>query len=337
MNGDLDVQEAARASEEEPADRAPRGDAVRQRIQSVGIGAVFVIIVVTFTALTDQFFTSSNAINILAGAAVIGIVAIGQTLAIISGDFDLSVGGTVPLGSVLFAIWVNAGYGLPLSILLVLLVGGVVGLVNGLVISKVGVNPLITTLATLSITGGLAFTITGGQTKTFNNPSDGLLANPSLGGIPNYVGLLIVLSLLGHVFLRYTVVGRIIYSLGGNREASWLAGVRVDAMTTFVYVICGALAGFAGAILASQLLAGSGNLGVTSSLVSISAVILGGASLSGGVGGMPGTLIGVLVLGALANGLTLLQVSPFYQQIATGVVLLVAVAFGRLRTGLSTD
>ncbi len=336
MTGDLDVQEATRA-EQEPVARVARAAAIRRRIQSVGIGAVFVVIVVTFTALTDQFFTSSNAINILAGAAVIGIVAIGQTLAIVSGGFDLSVGGTVPLGSVLFAIWVNAGYGLPLSILLVLLIGGVVGLVNGLVISKVGVNPLITTLATLSITGGLAFTITGGQTKTFDNPSDGLLANPTLGSIPNYVWLLLVLSLLGHGFLKYTVPGRIIYSLGGNREASWLAGVRVDAMTTFVYVVCGALSGFAGAILASQLLAGSGNLGVTSSLVSISAVILGGASLSGGVGGMPGTLIGVLVLGVLANGLTLLQVSPFYQQIATGVVLLLAVAFGRLRAGLNSE
>jgi ribose transport system permease protein len=175
-------------------------------------------------------------------------------------------------------------------------------------------------------------TITGGLTTTFTNPDAANIAATTVGDIPNYVWVLVLLSIGGFLTLRYTVFGRSIYAMGGNREASRLVGMRVDLITIAVYMLCGAPASFAGIVVASELLAGSATLGNDSALSSIAAVILGGGSLTGGIGGVPGTLVGVLVLGTIANGMALMQVPAFYQQIATGAILLLAVGFGRLRT-----
>lgn len=149
--------------------------------------------------------------------------------------------------------------------------------------------------------------------------------------MPRYVWTLFVLAIITFIALRYTVFGRMLYSVGGNREAARLAGVRVNAMTITVYITSGILSGFAGVLLAQQLLAGAPSVGSTEGLQSITAVILGGASLAGGTGGIPGTLLGVLVIGTVSNGLALMQVPTFYQQIATGAILLLAVGLGRLR------
>ncbi|ACZ40151.1 ABC transporter permease [Sphaerobacter thermophilus] len=303
----------------------------RLAVEAFGLFAFYLAVVLFFSIRAEQFLSYSNAINILSNVSVIGIVSIGQALTLISGGFDLSVSGTVPLGAVSYALLTNSGVSIPLAILLVLGIGMAVGLVNGLLITKVGINPLIATLGTLSITGGLARTVTKGLTKSFEYPEAGFLADSTIGRIPNHVWALLGLALLSSLMLRYTVFGRSIYAIGGNREASRLAGLRVDALTVSVYMICGMLAAFAGIVVASQLLAGSATLGANSALTSIAAVVLGGASLAGGRGGIPGTLVGVLILGTLANGLALLAVPAFYQEIATGVVLLLAVGMGRLR------
>ncbi|HUG14177.1 MAG TPA: ABC transporter permease [Thermomicrobiales bacterium] len=308
-----------------------RENALQAGLQLIGIGAVYVIIVIFFSFATEHFFTYSNGINVLTNVTVIGIVAIGQTIAIISGGFDLSVSGVVPLGAVSFAILTNAGWPVTLAIMMVLLIGASVGVVNGLVVTIVGINPLIATLGTLSITSGLAYTLSKGVTIPFQNRGAGVLADKTAGGISYYVLLLLFLSIVGFVMLRYTVFGRMLYAIGGNREASRLAGMRVNLVTVLVYVTCSALAALAGVVVASQLLAGSATVGSQAALQSIAAVILGGAALTGGVGGIPGTLIGVLVLGTVSNGMALMQVPAFYQQIATGSILLLAVAFGRLR------
>jgi ribose transport system permease protein len=301
-------------------------------VEAIGITTFFVAIVIYFSTATHQFLTYSNTINILSNVSVIGMVSIGQTLVIISGGFDLSVSGTVPLGAVVYASLTNSGLNPLVAMIVIVGVGAVVGLANGLVITRVGINPLITTLGTLSITGGLAQTITGGLTTTFTNPDAANIAATTVGDIPNYVWVLVLLSIGGFLTLRYTVFGRSIYAMGGNREASRLVGMRVDLITIAVYMLCGALASFAGIVVASELLAGSATLGNDSALSSIAAVILGGGSLTGGIGGVPGTLVGVLVLGTIANGMALMQVPAFYQQIATGAILLLAVGFGRLRT-----
>jgi ribose transport system permease protein len=300
-------------------------------LRGVILAGFLVVVVAFFASRSDAFFTPDNALNILVNASVIGIVSLGQALTIVSGGFDLSVSGTVPLGAVVFAVLLEDGHGVPAALLGVLAVGGVCGLVNGLIVAKAGINPLIATLATMSITGGLALTIADGIQIPFTDPEDGVLAEQGPFGVDNHVWILVGLSLLVFLALRYTVFGRYLYTVGGNREAARLAGVRVDAVTAWVYVFSAAFASLAGAVLASQLLTGSGTVGTDSALQSVAAVILGGASLAGGVGGVPGTLIGVLILGTLANGMAILSVPAFYQTIATGVVLLLAVGISQIR------
>ena len=299
-------------------------------MQALGLGGFYFLTLVFFSIQAPHFFEVGNGINILSNVSVIGIVTLGQMLVLIAGGFDLSVAGTLPLGGVIFTILINKGMGIAEAWAVATLGGAVVGAFNGLVITRIGINPLVTTLGTLSVTGGLANVVTAGETVPFNNLDAGVVDN-DLFGMPLYIWVWIATTVLVYVVLRFTVLGRMIYSIGGNREASRLAGIRIDLVTTLVYVISGALAAFSGVVLAQQLLAGAPSVGATAALTSIAAVILGGAALTGGVGGVPGTVVGVLVLGTVANGLALMQVPSFYQQIATGSILLLAVGFGRLR------
>jgi ribose transport system permease protein len=298
--------------------------------QMLGVGGFYIALIVFFSIRAENFTQSGNLVNILSNVAVIGVVALGQALVLISGGFDLSVSGTVPLGGIIFTSAANHGYGVTGAAALAVLAGVGVGIVNGLIITRIKINPLVTTLATLSITSGLAFTVSNGITITLNDPNDAPLGL-DLWGMPRYVWTTIGLSIVVFLLLRYTTFGRMLYAMGGNVEAARLAGLRVNAITVSVYVISGGLASFAGVLLAQQLLAGAPTVGSTANLESITAVILGGASLTGGTGGIPGTLLGVLVLGTVSNGMALMQVPTFYQQIATGVILLLAVGLGWVR------
>lgn len=306
-------------------------------LQSLGIAGFLTVLIVVFSVLTPRFATFDNATGILTSVAFIGLVSLGQTLVIIGGGFDLSVAGVAPLAAVTFAKLVNDSVAIPMAILAALLVGAGVGLLNGLIVTKGGINPLITTLGMLSITGGLAFTIVNGQSVPIMNFDAGFMAETSLFWVPNQVWLTAIATVLLALILRFTTYGRSLYALGGNREASRLAGMQVDALATSAYALSGTLAALGGVVLASQLLAGDGNLGKDAALLSVAAVVLGGGSLMGGAGGALGTAAGVLVLGTLANGLTLMHVSSFYQQIATGLVLLVAVGFSRIRATASSS
>jgi ribose transport system permease protein len=306
------------------------GRAAVQGTQLLGVGGFYILLIIFFSAKAGNFLTTDNAVNILSNVAILGIVALGQAIVLISGGFDLSVSGSVPLGGIIYVELIHHGQGMPVAIVAAIGSGLVIGLANGLIITFLGINPLITTLATVSITEGLAFTVSNGLTVTLDDPSDAPFG-VNLWGMPRYVWTLFVLAIIAFIALRYTVFGRTLYSVGGNREASRLAGVRVNAITMAVYVISGVLSGFAGVLLAQQLLAGAPSVGSTEGLQSITAVILGGASLAGGTGGIPGTLLGVLVIGTVSNGLALMQVPTFYQQIATGAILLLAVGLGRVR------
>ncbi|MCS5734496.1 ABC transporter permease [Herbiconiux daphne] len=301
-------------------------------------GSQFIILVVflvaiwlVFASLDGRFGTGNNMLTIISVSSVIGLVSLGQALTVISGGFDLSVSGVVPLGGILYAILTNDGWPLLPALLAVIVVGSVAGLVNGIIITRFRINPMIATLGMLSITSGLALTLSNGLQIPFDDIDAGVLAARTFLNVNNHVWLLLVLSVVLFVVLRYTSYGRRIYAVGGNREAARLAGVRVNAITASVYVLCSAFAALAGVVLASQLLTGSGTAGIDSNLQSITAVILGGAALTGGVGGVPGTLIGVLILGVLSNGMAILHVPSFYQTIATGVVLLLAVGLSQLR------
>ncbi len=316
---------------------APRRRLFRAAFQVLGTGTFYLLVIIGFSVASRHFFTYSNALNVLSNVTVIGIVSLGQALTIISGGFDLSVSGTVPLGAVAFTLAINAGIPEGLAIVAVCLFGALVGLVNGLIITRLKINPLITTLGTMSIGTGLAYTLSSGVTIPFANPDAGVLANKAFGDVAWYLIAFLLLTVALFLISRFTVFGRMLYAVGGNREASRLAGMRVDLITIVVYMLCSALATFAGMVVASQLLAGSATVGADAALSSIASVVLGGASLTGGVGGIPGTLIGVLILGTIANGMALLQVPAFYQQIATGLILLLGVGFARLRETLSGE
>lgn len=300
-------------------------------VQSLGITTFLVGLIIAFGLLSSDFLTYNNFTTILTDASFYGLVALGQTLVIVAGGFDLSVAGVAPLAAVIFAQLSNGGSPIAVSMAAALAAGAVVGLGNGIIVTKGGINPLITTLGTMSITTGLAFIISRGESITILNVNAGFLANTPLLGLPNQVWLAAVILVILWIVLRYTTYGRGLYSLGGNKEASWLAGIRVDAVATSAYILCGLLAALGGIVLASELLAGDGTLGNDSALISVAAVVLGGGSLAGGAGGAPGTIVGVLVLETLEDGLTLLHVSTFYQQVVTGIVLLVAVGFSRVR------
>ena len=302
------------------------GGALRTTI----LAAFLIALIIYFTARSSHFLTGSNALIVVTSSAVLALVSVGQTLTIVAGCFDLSVGGIAPLAGVVFALIANSGLSLTASIAAVLLLGAVCGLVNGVIVTFFKINPFIATLATTSVASGLALTISNGVQIPFNRESEAAIAATSALGVNNYVWVLIGLVIVVHVCLQTSVFGRYLYATGGNSEAARLAGIRINGVVTCVYILSGMFAGLAGIVLASQLQTGSGTAGSDLGLRSITAVILGGAALAGGLGGMPGTMLGVLILGVLANGMTLLGVSSFYQTIATGVVLLLAVGVSRI-------
>lgn len=304
-------------------------------MRTLGIGLFLAIVIVYFSIASSHFLTSSNIVNVLNGIAVLGIVSLGQTAVIISGGFDLSVAGVLPLACVVFVKFSNGGAGLTVALIETLLIGAGVGLVNAILVIRAGINPLIVTLATMSIAGGLAYSVSDGTTIALTKTDNGALGNLAVGQLAWYFFIFFGLTIVFAFAMRYTVFGRLIYAHGGSREASVLAGIRVDLISASVYTISGALAALAGVITASQILAGSAGVGSDTMLMSVAAVVLGGAALTGGTGGIGGTIGGVLVLGCLSNGLALMHVQTFYVQVITGVVLVIAVMFSRLNQILS--
>ncbi len=296
-----------------------------------GVLLFYIALIIYFWTSASHFMTYLNWVDIVSTASVVLIVSLGQSLTIISGGFDLSVGGVVPLGAVVFAALTH-GHTLSvgLSMILVVIVGAAVGGLNAIVIAIFKVNPLIATLGTLSAAGGIAFTIAKGVTIQLPAAA-GFLANNGPGGIPVYTFAAIGLSLIVYVVLAHTAFGRRIYVVGGNAEAARVAGISVTGVQFSVYMLSGILAAFAGIVYASQLLAAAGNVGSALTLTSVAAVVLGGAAITGGTGGVFGTTLGVLVLGTVADGMNLMLVPAFYQQIVTGGILLFAVSFSQMQ------
>ena len=286
-----------------------------------------------FALLSPYFFSISNLVNLGQTVAIVGIVAIGMTMVIISGGIDLSVGSVAALAGVVTSfVWTGSGLPLAISAILGVLSGALVGALNGFFITRIKINPLITTLAMFSIIRGLAFVISNGQTNQINNDAFKFLGRGAIAGVPVSLVIMILLYLFFGYVLRSTQFGRAIFAIGGSAEASRLAGIPINRTLMRVYVICGLLAGFGGILTASQLALSAPRAATGLELSVIAAVVLGGTSLSGGKGSLLGTLLGVLILRILDNGLILLNVSSFYQEVASGLVLLLAVGFDQLRT-----
>ncbi|QJD82103.1 ABC transporter permease [Cohnella herbarum] len=295
----------------------------------VGLLILYIIIVVFFSLKSPYFLTVNNFLNIGLATSILGIIAVAMTFVIISGGIDLSIGSIVALTGVITAQVYESSGSLPLAIISGLCIGVVMGLLNGFLITYLKINPLITTLGTMSIGRGLAFVMSGGSTSSMADFK--YLGRGYLLGIPFPLILMIIIFIIAYFVLKHTIFGRTVYAIGGNEVASRLAAIPVRRNQMLIYLICGLAAALGGLILTSQLGAGAPQAATGIEMSVIAAVILGGCSLAGGRGTIIGTLLGVIILGTVNNGLVLLNVSSYWQEVARGFVLLAAVAIDQVQ------
>lgn len=287
---------------------------------------LLILLVIGVQLATGSLLQWTNLRGVLQDGAVIAIVAIPVAMLLISGYIDLSVGSSLALGGVVASLIMDKGAGNPvLAVVLALVAGGLVGLFNAVATTVFGLNSLITTLGTLTAVRGVAQLLSPLPKNSFG-PEYGFLGVGVIAGVPLSVWLAGILLILAGVFLALTPIGRHVYAIGVNREAAFLSGVNVRRIPFVLFIVSGALAAFAGTIVTARLnSAPAGQLGVGFELAVLTAVLLGGVALTGGEGSMFGVLIGVLFLGILNNSLTLLGVTSFWQSVASGLALVVAI------------
>jgi ribose transport system permease protein len=303
---------------------------------SAALIVVLVALIVFFSLKSPYFLNRENFTNILIASSIVGIVACTTTLLLIAGQFDLSIGGGTALVSAIFANSFVDGNPVILSIFLALAVGTGIGVTNGFLITVVGVNALITTIGMMSITRAFAFIVTDGSEVSFNGFTTLGLNRPFLN-IPWMVWIFVAVAILTALTLRYTTYGRKLYAIGSNPAAARLAGIRTRRVIFFAFVLSGLAVGISGVVLASQTGLGSGNAATGLEFYAITAVILGGASLSGGRGTVLGTVLGVLIIGVVNNGIVLLNVESFYQDVVRGALLIIAVAIDQVRLRITAE
>jgi len=287
-----------------------------------------IVLCLAFSGLSETFLSIRNLLNVLDQITVIGIMALGMTAVIVIGGIDLSVGSVLALSMMVMGWLVNVhGVAMPLAMAAALAVGALCGAVSGLLVTGARLPPFIATLAMMSVARGLANLVTDGQ-QIVGYPEwfDALSTTRYFGVLSPTVGALIALTAVAAGFLSYRPTGRALFAIGGSPEVARLAGIKVKSITCWVYIASGALCGLAGIVMSARLDSSqpSGALGYE--LDTIAAVVLGGASLRGGTGSVRGTVLGVLIIGILRNGLNLTGLSPFVQQIVIGAVIALAVA-----------
>lgn len=287
----------------------------------------------TFAALSPVFLTLPNLANVLQQSSINACVALGMTLVIISGGIDLSVGPTAALSAVVSASLMVSGVPVPLAVLAALGIGAACGLFNGVLVAYGRLQPFIVTLGALSLFRALALIRTGGSPVFGIPPEFRALTNGDLAGVPTPVVIVAVLALAAWVLLDRTPLGEYLLAVGGNEEAARIAGVPVARTKVAAFMISGVLASVAALILVGRLGAAEPTLGNLWELDAIAAAAIGGASLMGGKGSIVGTVLGAVILGALRNGLTLMNVQAFYQLLATGVIIIAAMLIDRATRG----
>lgn len=302
-----------------------------ERFHSAGstmiLAMVLLVMVILFSSTSPYFLNFKNAMDIGRSIAIIGIAAIGETVVIISGGLDLSIASTMAAAGLLTARLLRSGVPIPSTILIVLVLGSIIGLINGILITRLRINSFITTLATMSIIRGVGYIFSGGlseliASQAFRNLGRGYIP---IIKIPIPVVLLIFVCFLGYMLLRYTKFGRYVYAIGGNETAVRLAGVDVDRWKLVIYMFCSTMCAFAGIVMAATAGSSFPNAAIGREMDIIAGVILGGTSLFGGEGTILGTFMGVMVLGTLTNGMILLNISSYWQQVVKGIILLLAV------------
>ncbi|MBL8600026.1 MAG: ABC transporter permease [Devosia sp.] len=310
---------------ESTSGKRPLSNLLGQSFIQYGMVWALVVVVIAAVIVHPRFLDPTNLTNVLSQNALVGLVAIGMTFVIVGGGFDLSVGAIFALGAVVFAnradvagIWGAAAY--------VLLVSTGCGLINGLVVTKLRVNPFVATLGTGSVFGGLAYIFSNSAPQTPSLLEFSILGTGRFLSLPISIWLLVLGFALGAVILSRTVYGRSIFAIGGNSEAARLSGMRVDLLRGSTYIITALCAGLAGMVLASRLGVGQADMGGTIALDAIAIVVIGGTSLMGGEGAMWRTAIGLLIIATLTNVFNALAVSTNYQLVIKGTIVVGAVA-----------
>lgn len=310
-----------------------KGRASRASTLLIFVGLIAVIFILTDllkignTSEKWIFLELGNIRNILNQISINAVIAFGMTLVILVNGIDLSVGSMVAVAGVALAVFfIQLEIPLVVSYLMVLATGGIVGFSNGIMVTKIKLPPFIVTLASFQIFRGLAFILVNGQAKFTSDESFKIIGNRFLFGfMPISILVMLAIFVFYHLLLSRTALGRRIYLTGGNEEAAVFSGVRVDRVRITAYTLIGVSSAVSGILLASRLGSGSPNVGVGYELDAIAAAVVGGTSFAGGVGTITGTLIGALILGVISNGLNLLGISPFFQQIVRGLIILSAV------------
>lgn len=297
-----------------------------------GLVVIFVLAFALVSLLVPNFLTERNMLGLLQSVVTVGIVACTMMFCLAARDFDLSVGSNVAFAGMVAVMASNATGSILLGLLAALACGAVVGAANGVVIAKFRINALITTLATMQIVRGLALIASDGRAVGINDPNFYQLALSKLLGVPTPIWVLILLFVAFGFGLNRTVFGKNTLAVGGNPEASRLAGVNVDMTRIWIFALQGLTCAVAGILLASRITSGQPNAAVGLELSVISACVLGGVSLDGGRATMSGVIVGVLIMGIAENVMNLLNIPAFYQYIVRGVILLIAVLLDNLRS-----
>ena len=304
----------------------PGPDRAKARLAQYGIYLALFLLVLFFSVASDVFLTSANLLNVLRQVSIIGICAVGLTFVLLTGGIDLSVGSVIGVSGMTCATLVAMGFPVLIAVAAALAFGLLAGLLAGVIINEAGIPPLITTLGLMTSFRGMSYII-GGGLPVYGVP-DGLkaLGQGYVLGIPVPVILMAATLAVGHVVLTHTRFGREVYGVGGNEEAARLSGVNVKRLKYKVYALSGTLAAFAGIVLMARVNSGQPKGGEGYELDIITAVVLGGVSIFGGVGRLSGVLAGVLIMGVLANGMILLNINEYVQWVVKGTVLLAAVS-----------
>jgi len=294
--------------------------------ENSGILVGLVVLCIGLSIVSPAFLTKENILNVLRQVSTNANLALGMTLAILICGIDLSVGSIVALaGTIAGGLIAFSDVPIPMAIFAGIMAGTLCGLFNGLMIAYTGITPFIVTLAMLNIARGAAYVYTGGQPIRVMNSDFNVIGAGYLGPIPLPVIYSVVFVIITVLILNQTKLGRHIYAVGGNREAARFTGIKIKQVEVFVYTFSGFMAAFSGVVLAARMFSGQPTVGNGFELDAIAAVVLGGTSMMGGVGKIGGTILGVLVIGVLNNGLNLLNINSFWQLIIKGVVILVAV------------
>jgi len=301
----------------------------RPFFQRYGLLLSFGVLCLLLALVSDRFLTGDNLLNILRQSTINGIIALGMMLVIMTRGIDLSVGSILALATVITADMLSQGWDPLPALLLCLLIGAGLGLISGLLVSLVRIPPFIATLGLMTFARGLALVYTEGQPITGLGDGFRQIGTGYLGPVPMPIVVAGVVYLGGYVLLKHMALGRYIQALGDNETAAYLTGLSVRRITTFVYVAIGALSALAGAILIARLNSAQPTAGAGFEFDAIAAVVVGGTSFEGGEGSLLGTLIGVLIIGVLNNGLNLLNVPSFYQGVVQGAVIALALILHR--------